>query len=188
MHERQIPPVLSVETTAYSDTYKEECFLSWYNANRPRGKVLMNTLPKDTFGRIPNQTLVMTWKRELEWEKRADEMDEEARKRASDLAIQRKVEMLQHHAEVGQNLTDLGMNYFLNHPLDKPGDALKAIDLGTRLERSSTGGAQALKELAAMNDTSLLREIQKLQGKATGAELSELDGSDIIDGEVDEVP
>ena len=178
-------------TKEYGDDYREACFLAWYQAARPRGKGIFKVIPKDG-DRVPNLTLIARWKRIYGWDERADALDVEVRGQLEKIAITRKVEMLKRHAEIAQSMIEIGADFLENNPIDNPGYAIRLITEGTRIEKESTGGAQAMVEVARMSDKSLSDVVLQLMGRLESdayeedeeglTAVEEDDDEDVIDG------
>lgn len=180
------PEPLIVE---YSDDYKESCFLAWYAAGRPRGKTLVPVLPPDEahHNRKPHLYVFHQWIRKYGWQERADKMDAEVRYRLQEQAIANKVQMYQRHAEIAQQIIERGIEYLERNEPDTTAVALKMIKDGTEIERISTGGAQALAEVARKSDKALLQLISQLNLKnededaLPSLEDGEVDEEDVVD-------
>lgn len=163
-------------TTEYSAQYKADLFLVWYQANRPRGKKFAAILPKDELGRIPNLLVVQKWMRQEGWIARANDMDGEVMERLKEIAIEKKVRMHERHAEIGQELAEMGINWLEENKIMTATEASRIIDLGTRLERENTGGAQALSEVARLSNQKLEGTIQALLARVKDDDLGIIEG------------
>ena len=158
-------PYVPAVNTEYDRQYKENLFLVWYQANRPRGKKFTAIIPKDEIGRVPNLSIVQKWMREDGWQERANEMDGEVRKKLHDIAIEQKVKMHQRHAEIGVEIMEKGLEYLEANSLQSAAEAARLIDLGQRMEQENTGGAQALAEMSKLTDKKLLDLIADLSSQ-----------------------
>lgn len=167
------------ENIPYGEEYIERCFFAWYDAGKPRGTRLRDCLPFDTetgIERKPNIALIARWKREKEWEKRAGELDTEARKIIERQSIEKRAEMFARHAEVGEILVESGVQYILDKGIDSPASAIRAIDLGRSMEERSAGVSEMLLKVSTMDNDQLL--------KLAGGLLGRVDSDDVIDGEI----
>src|SRR5512146_71827 len=96
---------------AYTDTYRENCFQSWYSAGRPtRLSKILEVIPPDENGHKPTRNIIGHWLNEG-WLLRADELDAKAIQLADDALILKKAEMLKSQADRGEKLQQLGMDY-----------------------------------------------------------------------------
>lgn len=166
--------------TEYSRQYREDLFLLWYQNARPRGKKFAALLPKDEHGRIPNLAIVQRWMREDGWMARANEMDGEVIERLREIAIAEKVNMHQRHAEVGKELLEMGLDWLESNHINTATEASRIIELGTRLEKENTGGAQALQEVSELSNRKLHEVIGQLMGRTTD------DDIEVIEAEIAE--
>ena len=76
--------------------------------------------------------------------------------------VNERIEMFREHAAIGKEIKDFGLDYLRVQGLKSDMAALRAIADGVQLERSSRGLADSLARLAEMDDTKLLKEINKL--------------------------
>lgn len=152
---REVTNYVPAINAEYSDQYKADLFMLWYQNNRPRGKAFTLIIPKDEYGRVPNLMVVQTWMRKEGWTTRANEMDGEVRARLNEIAIEQKVQMHIRHAEIGREIMEAGVEFLEKEKIVTATEAARLIDLGARMERESTGGAQALVEVSKMTDRKL---------------------------------
>lgn len=146
----------------YSDQYREEIFHFWYK-NRHLGPTAFNAIvPPDENGQKITHHTVQLWIQEYLWEERAAALDLEVVNRMDNLVIDERIKMFQEHAEIGREIKDFGLNYLRENGIKTDMAALRAIADGIQIERSSRGLADSLARLAQMDDTTLLKEINKL--------------------------
>lgn len=167
---------------SYTEEYRDNLFYLWYNAGKPRGRTLIQMIPPDMTGRVPTYVVLMRWMREEGWYEKARALDEEVVHRVQEIAIQRKVEMFERHAETGRILLERGLEHVLkeNSEIGSMTEAIKLIKLGAELERASTGGAQAITDISKMTDSSLISTISKLLGNMDESELEELESETVL--------
>lgn len=152
------------ELTPYTDDYRHNCFLAWYQAGAPRGKRMMAVLPRDEHGRLPSYSLILKWRREDVWDDRAKQLNDEVRQKMEESAVERKIEMYEHHAEIAQELINTGLEYLVEHGVDSSTTALKAILEGAKLEKASIGIPEFLRRLSDMSNDRLEKEAAALLG------------------------
>ena len=150
-----------IETSPYTEEYKEICFTVWYGASKPRGKELVDILPDDKYGRKPPLRLLYKWQRQ-EWNERAKNLDIKTRESLDALIITKRVEMFERHAEAGAQLADMGLDYFEEKGITTDTAAIRAIKEGTDLERKSAGISELLKKFSTMSDKQLQSRAREL--------------------------
>jgi len=147
---------------AYTDTYKELCFVAWYKAGRPSGMRFLQAIPVDDNDRKPTLVLLNEWRSMLSWDMRADVMDSEVARQIEKQAIEEKVEMFRRHAQLGQDLQTKGMEFFDTHPIEKDSTALRMVIEGASMEKASRGLPEALLKDAELSDDDLKGVVGKL--------------------------
>lgn len=167
-----------IDTTPYTENYKELCFRAWYDADKPKGKKILAVLPEDENGRLPNIGSIRKWLRgEDGWNMRARELDVKTRANLDALIIKKRVEMFDRHAEAGAQLVDMGLEYLESFDITSDSVALRAIKEGTDLERKSLGISELLKSISTMSDSQLQKRAEEL----ASADI-ELSDGEIIEG------
>ena len=161
----------------YSDQYKEQTFILWYDGNRKISNKFANSLPEDEQGQRPTFKTIEKWRDEFGWMQRADALDGELSRKLQDEVINKRIKMYEEHVEVSNSLIAKGKDYLENHPIDDMADALKAISLGVEIQRVSVGQIELGQKILRMSDEQLNREIYKLMGK-----------SDELEDEIIDVP
>lgn len=149
----------------FSDEYREEIFYFWYK-NRNLGEKRFNLLvPKDETGQKTNYRSVQAWITEYGWYDRAADLDNQVIQRMDSQIIDERIEMFREHAAIGKEMKDFGLAYLRDKGVNSDMGALRAISEGIQIERSSRGLADSLARLAQMDDSTLLKEIDKLLSK-----------------------
>ena len=167
-----------MDTTPYTESYKELCFRAWYAAEKPRGKKILDVIPRDENGRLPNVGTTKKWLRgEDGWNMRARELDIKTRADLDMLIIKKRVEMFDRHAEAGAELVDMGLEYLEEYSITSDSVALRAIKEGTDLERKSLGISELLKSISTMSDD----QLQKMAQDFVDVDI-ELSDGEIIEG------
>ena len=167
-----------MDTTPYTENYKELCFRAWYEAEKPKGKKILDVIPRDENGRLPNVLTARRWLRGADgWNVRARELDVKTRADLDMLIIKKRVEMFDRHAEAGAQLVDMGLEYLESFDITSDSVALRAIKEGTDLERKSLGISELLKSISTMSDSQLQKRAEEL----ASADL-ELSDGEIIEG------
>jgi hypothetical protein len=123
---------------------------------------LIPLLPPDENGFKPEIRKVDDWKAEFAWEDRANLLDAQTIQMMDTQIIDERIAMFREHAAIGAEIKDFGIEYLRTRGLNSDMAALRAISEGVQLERSSRGLAESLVRLAEMDDTKLLKEINRL--------------------------
>lgn len=160
----------------YSDQYKEQTFVLWYDSNRKISQKFANSLPEDENGQRPTFKTIEKWRDEFGWMQRADALDGELSRKLQDEVINKRIKMYEEHVTVSNKLIELGKDFLDNHKIEEMGDALKAISLGVEIQRVSVGQIELGQKILRMSDEQLTKEIYKLMGKS-----DELEDTEIID-------
>lgn len=177
---------------AYSEQYKEKCFISWYSNNRPKGNGIRAVMPEDELGRVPNLDVIRRWMKHYDWSGRANEMDKLVQQEVQKTAIAEKVKMLQRHAEVSFEMINIGFDYIKENGAESTSNAVRLITEGVKIERESRGLSDAIAKISQMDDDKLDHTISQLLSRLTNEELEELEEklpeeSETIDGEATEI-
>lgn len=151
------------KTRQYSEPYKDELFLIWYNAGKPSvNHFVKRYMIPDKDGQIPNVATIGKWARE-EWEERAQEYDDGVRKAIQDGAVATKVLMLKRHAEIGEKMQTVALEYLETHKDEMTSQtAVRMLIEGVRIERESRGLPEALSGLSDVSDEKILRQLEEL--------------------------
>ena len=146
----------------FSDTYKNDLFLIWYNGKQPAAKRLQEMIPEDWNG-APVVDTVRIWIKDI-FRPRAEALDKRLAQELEGRLIQEKVEMLYRHAELGRKIQRKALDC-----LDQidPGDlssnaAVRLLVEGVRIERDSVGLPQALEKILNASDEEMLNRVQEL--------------------------
>ena len=165
----------------YTHDYKEQCFVAWYSAGRPKKtKAWLDATPQDEFGRTPPKQTLQNWRNEG-WVFRADELDAQASVKVDKALISQKVVMLRKQAVLGAKLQVMGMDYLEENGFDSSASAVTAIRDGVKIEQESRGLSETVRKVASMNSDQISESVASLLGR-----LSHKDAAEIID--VDPVP
>lgn len=150
----------------YTDDYKMEVFTIWYNSGKPTSAQLFSKLVADGVKEfqsksIPTKNILHKWITN-EFQSKAIFLDNEvARKLEKDL-ITRRVEVLNAHAEIGNELYKMGMDYLRENGIGSARNALTAVIEGLRIEKENTGTPVKFAELQSLTDDQLMEEFVKL--------------------------
>lgn len=146
----------------FSDAYREEIFHFWYS-NRHLGDRWFNTkVPPDENNQKVTLHTVNQWANLYHWAERAEDIDLQIATRMDREVIDERIEMFREHAKIGREIKDFGLDYLRENGIKTDMAALRAIADGIQIERSSRGLADSLVRLAQMDDTTLVKEINKL--------------------------
>lgn len=79
--------------------------------------------------------------------------------------VSERVEMLQRHIQTGRNLQEQALAYFEEHGIKRETTALKMLDLGVQLERTSSELPKLLTRVSKMSNDEILNRISRLTGR-----------------------
>ena len=149
---------------AYSDEYKEACFMSWYKAGCPNSmETTLKIMPPNPDGIQPRRSTILSWREEMGWAQRADLYNARAAQELETEMVESRKAMLRKHAEEGSKLQDLGMKYLEGTTgIENDSTALRAVLEGAVLERTSLGLSEALTRIMKMSDDQLVNEVQNI--------------------------
>jgi hypothetical protein len=157
----------------FSDTYKYQTFLLWYNNGKPSAQQVWNMIPAEWGDNKPTSATVGGWIKSDKFQDQARALDDSVVKEIEARMIKEKVEMLSRHAEIGFDVATLAMEKILEKKDELTSNALVRLLIeGIRIERESRGIPQALEKMVNKTDEELLDEIAQLTG---GAEVEILD-------------
>ena len=146
----------------FSDSYRNDLFLIWYNGKQPAAKRLWEMTPED-WGSKPAVDTVRHWIKDI-FRPRAEDLDKRLAQEIEGRLVQEKVEMLHRHAELGRKIQQKALDC-----LDKidPEDlssnaAVRLLVEGVRIERDSVGLPQAIEKMINASDEDLLNKVQEL--------------------------
>ena len=147
----------------FSDTYKSDLFLIWYNGKQPAAKRLWEMIPEDWNG-APAVDTVRHWIKDI-FRPRAEDLDKRLAQEIEGRLVQEKVEMLYRHAELGRKIQRKALDCLDQiDPEDLSSNAaVRLLVEGVRIERDSVGLPQALEKMIInASDEDLLARVQKI--------------------------
>lgn len=155
-------------TLAYTDEYKNKCFIEWYSNKRPSSPArTREIIPVDEKGRKPNYPMLSRWMKELEWNEKADEMDAKAMILVEEVLVNQKAEMLKRQAMDAFAIANAAREYLLGEDgFDTSASAVNAYFKATEEERVTRGIGEFIKKVSAMSNSDLEQEIIKLTRRA----------------------
>lgn len=157
----------------FSDTYKYQVFLLWYNNGKPSAQSVWNMIPQEWGDNKPTSSTVGQWIKSDRFQDHARTLDDSVVKEIDARMVKEKVAMLKRHAEIGFDIQNLAMDKILEKQDELSSNALVRLLIeGIRIERESRGIPQALEKMVNKTDEELLDEIAQLTG---GAEVEILD-------------
>lgn len=167
---------------AYTDDYKNKCFIEWYTNKRPSSPAkTREIIPMDEKGRKPNYPMLSRWMKELEWNERADEMDAKAMILVEDVLVNQKAEMLKRQAMDAFVLANAAREHLLNSGFDSSASAVNAYFKATEEERLTHGLDDFFKKVAEMSNSELEQEIIKMTRRAEDSGTLVLEAEEIED-------
>ena len=146
----------------FSDSYRNDLFLIWYNSKQLSAKRLWEMIPED-WGSKPVVDTVGIWIRDI-FRPRAEDLDKRLAQELEGRLVQEKVEMLYRHAELGRKIQKKAMDCLDEiEPEDLSSNAaVRLLVEGVRIERDSVGLPQALEKIINKSDDDLLNLVQEL--------------------------
>lgn len=165
-------------TVRFTEEYKSTVFYTWYNLGKPTATRLQKALdPDPSSGEIPASTTLHKWIKEFQ--ERADFLDLQIQEELENRIIKEKVEMLRRHADLGQKMQTMAMDYLKRVEENKEDlkvpNAIRLLVEGIRIEHESRGIPSALEKMINKSDEDLLKEIESIMTRA------ELIPSDVTD-------
>lgn len=146
----------------YSDEYKYEVFVIWYNNGKPSAPKLAQMIPDTWEGRKPNQSALQVWIRNNFLEM-AEKINSEIESEIEGRLVKEKVEMLSRHADLGNKMQNIGIDYIeQNKDQLTSSAAVRLLVEGVRIERDSRGLPQAIEKMLNETDEELLSEVMEL--------------------------
>lgn len=176
----------SVDRKPFSSAYIENTFLLWFKLGRPRIDSLQNLIPKDENDKVPSNTTLNYWKKQYDWEERADFLDAEVRNQVQGAAVMEKVEMLRRHSTIAVELEEKSLMWIRDHEPEKFSDAVNLLFKALEIEKTSKGIPEALEKIAKMSDTTLQNTIQSMLNKTNDSPVVN-EGDNFEEGEFNEV-
>jgi len=147
----------------YSEFYKEQVFLAWYNAGRPYiRKKIEEAIPEDEYGRKPDMQSFRQWRDELNWGARGDELDARVIKEAEDVAVQSKILMLKEQAARARKMQQQAEEFLDEQGFDSSSSAVQALIRGGEWEMKTRGMSQTLMKILELDNDGLMSETQAL--------------------------
>jgi len=166
----------NVSPAPYNQDYKNLAFYIWYQNGRPSMPKLARKLGEREDGTKPAHLTVGNWKRDDNWEGKADELDQEAAIQIQKKLIDDRVKMFEEHAEFGEHLRTQALYYLQEHEINTANEAMRLLTIAVNMERESVGLSDILKRLKDMDDGDLKDKIAHLMKKG------QFDVKELIEG------
>lgn len=170
-----MPDEIVGKTVAFNSSYEEKCFAVWFELGRPGYAKVVESLPDDEHGRKPSRNVFLMWRKEKDWDVRADEIEARASLVTDDVLLNHRILMVKRQASKAKELQELGMEFLREEGFDSAASAVSAVIKGAELERQSRGMDDMLKRFSEMDDAQLTRAISDL------LERKEISSGEIID-------
>ncbi len=165
-------------TITWSQTAKDLAFQTWYTGGRPALLGFAKTyIDQDTNKPIPFYTL-RNWYRDDDWQAQAEKLDKQVQARNEKAIVAQRVKMMQRQRKVGITLQRKGLKKITAEEFEFENEfaALRAIEIGTALEKSSIASTEVFDDIAGMTDAQVLEALQLLAAAETSD--SDSDGFD----------
>jgi hypothetical protein len=105
---------------------------------------------------------IRRWIRWFKWEERAQQRNEAVAQEITTNNVEEVTEMLKGHFEAGSLLIDRGARYLIENGIDNPKDAIRAIEVGVRMQRQVQELPDWLQKTQGADTSTLLREASSL--------------------------
>lgn len=170
-------------TRIYSDNYKKICFDAWVMNSRPTMDRLRELIPADNYDRKPNPAELRKWRKNLDWDMKADIVDAKVEEQSLDLLVQKKHELLKVQLEQVTKVSKKALDYLMAEEdggFDSSASAVQAFYRGMEEQRKIAGFSDLLEKLESMTNNQVRDEIIALITRGA-------DNNQIIEGtEVDD--
>jgi len=151
--------------STFSDEYKYEQFLLWYNQGKPSIKSFWGMVTPNNDGDTPSKEAFRAWIRS--WKGQAEILDEQVKVELEGRMIKEKVKMLSRHANLGVRMQDLALEFIENNKDDLTSStAVRMLVAGVEIERDSRGLPEALEQILTQSDEKLLDRIKEITKNA----------------------
>lgn len=149
----------------YSKPYRDIAFHIWYSKGRPAITSLEHLVDEREDGTKPNHITLGKWKKEDDWVEKADALDEDVAVEIQKKHIQDRVEMFEKHIIVAKDLQEKALDAIEKIGINTPHEAMRLLEIGLNLERSSVGIPDILDKIKDMQDEELRDKLAKLMKK-----------------------
>jgi hypothetical protein len=147
----------------FSEDYKYQTFLLWYNNGRPSGRKLRKMIPANWGDSIPMEDTLRVWIKSEKFQSQAEDLDKQVSIELESRLVKEKVEMLSRHSDLGQKMQDMAIDYLESEDVSlSSNSAVRLLIEGIRVERESKGIPQALEKMINRTDEELIEEIKEL--------------------------
>lgn len=177
-------PLLSTRLSgpdAYSEPYKESVFWCWYRSGKPKAWKLHGLIEPTPERLIPSEATLKKWI-ENDFVSRAEPLDITVSAVLKEKAVTEKIEMLTRHAEIGNKMQNMAIEYLDEHK-DKlnQNTAVRLLIEGIRIERESRGLPTMITQINEVTDEKLMQKIQDLMENAGSLEFVDAKLEDVED-------
>lgn len=168
----------------YDNDYVNAVFWLWYDSGKPGANKLRSLIdPPEGFG-IPGVPTIYKWIDDFKI--RAEPLDRKISEIMETKAVTKKVEMLTRHAEIGNKMQSIAMEYLQeNSEKINANIAVKLLVEGIRIERESLGLPTLITATQDATDEKLMSEIQRMLGES-GMDISGFEELGIVDDGTDD--
>lgn len=150
---------------AFTDAYKEECFVAYYSAGRPKSaNAIRDVIPTTDSGSKPSAELIRKWRDGYNWAIRADELDALAYEKTNEMLVEKRSQMLKRQAQSAFKLQQKALDHILgddNNPgkFDSSAAAVSAFFKAVELEQQSTGVSDMLLRMSKLTPEQLTKQL-----------------------------
>jgi len=144
----------------FTETYKDQVFITWYKSGKPGHRRLLRMLDADDNGRRPSEQTIVLWLKDFR--DRGAALDDEVHFQLSQHLVAEKVEMLKRHADIAAKMQNKAIEYLETVGLDSGASAVRLLIESVRIERESLGVPQVIDKINKMSDQDLMNEFKKI--------------------------
>jgi len=153
----------SGETKAYSVSYIEQCFETWFSLGETTNFLLLqDRLPENSSGRKPSIALLRSMKESSGWVERADALNAKAIEKVEHQLIDQRADMLSRQAKDDYDIALKAREHILESGFDTSASAVSAYFKAVEDERIVRGVSEFMVKISKMPSEEIIKEAAKL--------------------------
>lgn len=143
--------------------YKTYVRVAWFRMGKPGAEKLQRAIdPEPVSKRKPHIQTLYDWIRK-DFKPFAEQLDQQIQDEMNSRLILEKVEMLQRHTTIAQEMQEVSLEWIRSHANDLNAiSAARLLTAGIEIERMSRGIPKAMEKLANMKDEDIMARIQDI--------------------------
>ncbi len=103
--------------------------------------------------------------KEDDWVKQADEIDAQLHEEMKRRMLTERLNMLIRHADIGREVQGMALTYLREEGITSQSSALRALDMGIKIEHDSANVSRLMQDVAQMDDVKLTKQLGNLLDK-----------------------